>query len=173
MANFNKVEKSGPSSINSGTFANASHVSDAPLNLNIPPSSMSMSTRNMPNENTNQANPSKQFMSHPHAGSNFFNQELASQQNDESAISAQGSPSPKACEALRASEKLESEATIPRSHKTHKMSSFVKVSQNNSFLKTTENNSILSANTLRLQEMTLVKPPSGVMGQETSEQKAR
>ena len=79
MANFNKVEKSGPSSINSTGIANATHVSDVPLNLNIPPSSMSMSTRNMPKENSNQANPPKQFMSHPHAGSNFFNQEQSSQ----------------------------------------------------------------------------------------------
>ena len=92
------------------------------------------------------------------------NQGLPSNFNDESDISANNPPSPKACEALLASEKLESEATIPRSHKTHKTSSFVKVGQNkekstnsfNSFLKNIkqtaapENSSTLTANTMRL-----------------------
>ena len=74
MANFAKKEKSGPSSFNSTGIANATHVSDIPLNLNIPPSSMSMSTRNIKKENSNVAEAPKQFMSHPHAASNnFFN----------------------------------------------------------------------------------------------------
>ena len=55
MANFAKNEKSGPSSFNSTGIANATHVSDIPLNLNIPPSSMSMSTRNIKKEGSSVA----------------------------------------------------------------------------------------------------------------------
>ena len=114
----------------------------------------------------------------------YTNHGLTASRNDESGFSAHCPPSPRACEALLAPELLESEATIPRSHKTHKTSSFVKsVGANkekgshsfNSFLKNLshhgsnkkpaapENGSTLTANTTRLKEMKLVKPPSGML----------